>query len=125
MEHLNINMIAALGGALLGLITAGYFLIRKLRNSEQTYNAVSYENLISFAETCKADYPSIIKTRIVCQRLSNSKYRISQLMLDSSSTAIKDKNDDFVGRIFKCRNIDDQICSLAHGKFPASFDLTV
>lgn len=125
MEHLNINMIAALGGALLGLITAGYFLIRKLRNSEQTYNAVSYENLISFAETCKADYPSIIKTRIICQRLSNSKYRISQLMLDSSSTAVKDKNDDFVGRIFKCRNIDDQICSLAHGKFPASFDLTV
>ena len=125
MEHLNINMIAALGGALLGLITAGYILIRKLRNSEQTYNAVSYENLISFAETCKADYPSIIKTRIVCQRLSNSKYRISQLMLDSSSTAIKDKNDDFVGRIFKCRNIDDQICSLARGKFPASFDLTV
>lgn len=125
MEHLNLNMVAAACGAALGLVTAGYFLVRKIRNSERTYKEISYENLIAFADTCKASCPSIVKTRIVCERLNNSLYRISQLMLDGTGTAIKDGNMDFVGRIFRCRKIDNEVHTLAHGKFPASFDLTV
>ncbi len=117
--------IAAAVGALAGAFggTAMY-LKRRKSDEEKTWKQVSYENLIAFAQTCQRQFPNAVMSHIVCEKMEDGTYWITQLILDETLTAIRSSKGDVVGRIFKCRQIDDKIANRCDGEYPADFDMT-
>lgn len=118
--------IAAAIGVVAGAIGgAGMYFRRRKNGEERLWKQVSYENLIAFAQTCQRRFPQAIRSRIVCEKMEDGTYRIAQLILDETMTAIKSAKGDVVGRIFRCRQIDDKIANRCDGKYPADFDMTI
>lgn len=118
--------VAAAVGALAGAVGGtAICLKRRKSDGERTWKHVSYENLIAFAQTCQRQFPNAVMSRVLCEKMEDGTYRITQLILDEKLTAIRSPKGDIVGRIFKCRQIDDKIANRCDGAYPADFDMTI
>ena len=127
IAELTISVKIAIGLGVAAGAAIGLFMAAKRRKAHagKAYALVTYENLLSFAQTCKGQYPQAIKSRVACEKMDDGKYRITQLILDDRLTAIKSEGGDVVGRIFLCRKLDDKIANRCGNTFPADFDMTI
>ena len=119
-----VGQIVSVGiGVIAGVCVSTGYLLRR-RRARSIYCCVTYENLIEFSKTCKRTFPQIVKCRVVCELLEEGVYRVTQIMLDDRCGAVRSKTD-IVGRIIKCRSVDDKILALCGTHIPGEFDFVV
>ncbi len=126
---MDLKTISVLVGVVAGVVVAAtsFSLVKRFRSRDpqKVWDEVTYSNLISFANICKGKFSEIVKSKVICDKQKDGLYQVTQIMLDKNMTAVRSLGGDIVGRIFKCKKLDEKIIVLCRNEILGDFDFVV